>query len=54
MRNLCKGSTDRVIDLAPDGADAGGRLVAKGMPEVIAAPAESRTGQALHLRARPE
>src|SRR5213078_4410312 len=46
-------SADWVIDLGPDGGDAGGRIVAEGTPGVIAASAESRTGQELLLRSRP-
>jgi excinuclease ABC subunit A len=45
-------AADWVIDLGPDGGDAGGRIVAMGTPGAIAASAESRTGQELLLRAR--
>jgi len=38
---------DWIIDLGPEGGDAGGRLVAAGSPERIAAAAESHTGEAL-------
>lgn len=38
---------DWVIDLGPEGGEAGGRIVAEGTPEQIAACAESRTGQML-------
>ena len=35
---------DYIIDLGPEGGDAGGRLVACGTPEQVAAVAESHTG----------
>ncbi len=38
---------DWVIDLGPDGGDKGGKIVAQGTPEQIAAVAESLTGEAL-------
>ena len=40
-------SADWVIDLGPEGGEAGGRLVAEGTPEKIAATKESYTGQYL-------
>ena len=40
-------SADWVIDLGPDAGAAGGRIVAMGSPSVIAASAESHTGEAL-------
>ena len=40
-------ASDWVIDLGPEGGSAGGRLVAEGPPEQIAAVSESHTGQAL-------
>jgi excinuclease ABC subunit A len=40
-------AADWVIDLGPEGGAAGGRLVAQGTPEQIAAVADSYTGQAL-------
>jgi len=40
-------SADWVIDLGPEGGDAGGRLVAEGPPEKVAATKESYTGQYL-------
>ena len=40
-------SADWVIDLGPDGGDAGGRVVAMGPPIAIARTEESRTGEAL-------
>jgi excinuclease ABC subunit A len=38
---------DRIIDLGPEGGDEGGRLVATGTPEQVAANADSHTGQFL-------
>ncbi len=40
-------TADWVIDLGPDAGDAGGRLVAAGTPEEIAARAASHTGRLL-------
>ena len=40
-------SADWVIDLGPEAGDQGGRVVAEGTPEQIAACAESQTGEAL-------
>jgi excinuclease ABC subunit A len=40
-------SADWVIDLGPEGGDAGGRIVAEGTPEQIAATPGSYTGQFL-------
>jgi excinuclease ABC subunit A len=40
-------TADWVIDLGPDGGDAGGRLVACGVPERIARSAASHTGRFL-------
>jgi excinuclease ABC subunit A len=40
-------TADYVIDLGPEGGDRGGKVVAKGTPEQIAATAESYTGQFL-------
>ncbi|HUF48157.1 MAG TPA: excinuclease ABC subunit UvrA [Vicinamibacterales bacterium] len=41
-------TADWIIDLGPDGGDAGGRVVAAGSPEDVAAVEASYTGQ--HLR----
>jgi excinuclease ABC subunit A len=38
---------DRIIDLGPEGGDAGGRVIATGTPEQIAKCAESYTGSFL-------
>ncbi len=40
-------SADWVIDLGPDAGDQGGRLVAQGTPEEVAACETSHTGRAL-------
>ncbi|MEN6480130.1 MAG: hypothetical protein ABFD20_10910, partial [Anaerolineales bacterium] len=40
-------SADWIIDLGPEGGDAGGRVVAEGTPEQVAATPESYTGQFL-------
>jgi excinuclease ABC subunit A len=52
-------SADWIIDLGPDAGDQGGRIVASGTPEQIAACSESHTGKALRtvlplLTASPE
>ena len=39
--------SDWVVDLGPDGGDAGGRLIAEGSPDVIAACGSSHTGRFL-------
>ncbi len=42
-------TADHVVDLGPEGGDAGGRVVATGTPEAVAGQAErSYTGQFLH------
>ncbi len=38
---------DWVIDLGPEGGEGGGRIVAQGTPEQVAASVESHTGQFL-------
>ncbi|HEV2300687.1 MAG TPA: excinuclease ABC subunit UvrA, partial [Stellaceae bacterium] len=40
-------TADWIIDLGPEGGDAGGRIVATGTPEDVAAHADSYTGQYL-------
>ncbi len=40
-------TADHLIDLGPEGGDGGGRIVATGTPEEIAATAESYTGKFL-------
>ena len=40
-------TADWIIDLGPEGGDAGGRIVAQGPPEMVARCAESFTGQYL-------
>jgi len=41
---------DWVIDLGPEGGDAGGELIAEGAPEAVAQSAESETGKFLKLK----
>jgi len=47
---------DWIVDLGPEGGEGGGRIVAEGTPETVAANAESYTGQYLarHLAAEAE
>ena len=40
-------SADYVIDLGPEGGSGGGRIVATGTPEEIAAVRKSYTGRAI-------
>ena len=40
-------SADWVIDLGPEGGEEGGRIVAQGTPEEVAASPQSHTGKAL-------
>jgi len=44
---------DWVIDLGPEGGEGGGRIVAQGTPEQVAATAESHTGQFLKRLLNP-
>jgi excinuclease ABC subunit A len=41
---------DYIIDLGPEGGNAGGRIVAAGTPEEVAAVEESHTGRYLRSR----
>ncbi|NMC10948.1 MAG: excinuclease ABC subunit UvrA [Methanothrix sp.] len=43
-------SADYIIDLGPEGGDAGGRIIAAGTPEEVAGVAESHTGRFLKGR----
>ena len=45
---------DWVIDLGPDGGDAGGGLVCAGTPEEVASVKESHTGQFLKGKLKTE
>ncbi len=40
-------TADHLIDLGPEGGDAGGRIVAEGTPEAVATAAASHTGRVL-------
>jgi excinuclease ABC subunit A len=40
-------TADWVVDLGPEGGDGGGRIIATGAPEAIAAHPESHTGRYL-------
>jgi excinuclease ABC subunit A len=44
---------DRIIDLGPEGGEEGGRLVAAGTPEKVAATAGSHTGEYLKALVTP-
>ena len=46
-------SADRIIDLGPEGGDAGGEVVATGTPEQVAASPASYTGQFLRDLVEP-
>ena len=40
-------TADWIIDLGPEGGEAGGQIVAQGTPETVAESAASHTGQYL-------
>ena len=40
-------SADHLIDIGPDGGNAGGRIIATGTPEQVAATKASYTGEFL-------
>ncbi|MDA8252103.1 MAG: hypothetical protein M0Z28_23465, partial [Rhodospirillales bacterium] len=40
-------TADWILDLGPEGGDGGGRIVAEGTPEDVAACADSYTGRFL-------
>ncbi|MCA8980394.1 MAG: excinuclease ABC subunit UvrA [Planctomycetes bacterium] len=44
------GAADHVIDLGPEGGEAGGELIVQGTPEEVMACAASHTGRALRAR----
>ena len=46
-------TADWIVDLGPEGGDGGGRVVAEGTPDEVAAVAESYTGQFLRRALRP-
>jgi excinuclease ABC subunit A len=46
-------TADWIIDLGPEGGDGGGRIVAEGTPEAIAANADSHTGRYLRQVLQP-
>ena len=46
-------SADHIIDLGPEGGEAGGEVVATGTPEQVAAIAASYTGQFLRDLVEP-
>ena len=48
-------TADWIVDLGPEGGDRGGRIIAEGTPERVAAIAGSATGQYLErvLRGEP-
>ncbi|CAA9511831.1 MAG: Excinuclease ABC subunit A, partial [uncultured Solirubrobacteraceae bacterium] len=46
-------TADRLVDMGPEGGDEGGRLIAAGTPEEVAAVAESHTGRFLRELVEP-
>jgi excinuclease ABC subunit A len=46
-------TADWIIDIGPEGGDGGGRIVATGAPEAVAAVAESHTGRYLAPLLKP-
>ena len=44
---------DRLIDMGPEGGDEGGRIMATGTPEEVAAVADSHTGDFLRALVEP-
>jgi excinuclease ABC subunit A len=46
-------TADWIVDLGPEGGDAGGRIVAEGTPEQIAANKASHTGHYLRQALEP-
>ena len=46
-------TADRIIDLGPEGGEEGGRLVAQGTPEQVAATKDSYTGRFLAEIVKP-
>jgi excinuclease ABC subunit A len=47
-------TADWILDLGPEGGDAGGRIVAQGPPEVVAQSSDSHTGAYLSRILRPQ
>ncbi|HIE53981.1 MAG TPA: hypothetical protein EYP90_02170, partial [Chromatiaceae bacterium] len=51
-------TADWIVDLGPEGGDAGGRIIATGTPEAVTRVEESHTGRflkrVLQLHHRPE
>ena len=52
-RGTMLAAADRIIDLGPEGGEAGGEVVATGTPEQIAASPASYTGQFLRSLVEP-